>query len=51
MSPEMFAGRLLAICVHPQAAWRRMPVSGRLVLMATYFGVAYVAVLTGLLTL
>jgi hypothetical protein len=51
MSAEMFVGRLLAICVHPQAAWRRMPVSGRLVLMATYFGVAYVAVLGALLTL
>jgi hypothetical protein len=50
MSVEIVFGRLLAVCVHPQAAWRRLPVSGRFVLMAAYFGAAYVAVLSALLT-
>jgi hypothetical protein len=51
MSIEILAGRLLAVCCHPQAAWRKLPLSGRLVLAGTYFGVAYVAVLTALMAL
>ena len=51
MSSEILVGRLLAVCVHPQAAWRRLPVCGRFVLTAMYFGVAYVAVLSALFTL
>ena len=51
MAFEIVFGRLLAICVHPQAAWRKLPISGRLVLAATYFGAAYVAVLSALLSL
>ena len=50
MAFEIVFGRLLAVCVHPQAAWRKLPISGRLVLAATYFGAAYVAVLGALLS-
>ena len=50
MTIEIIAGRLLAVCVHPQAAWRKLPARGRLVLTAAYFGAAYVAVLATLLT-
>jgi hypothetical protein len=51
MTIEILLGRLLAVCVHPQAAWRRMPVKGRFVLAAAYFSAAYVGVLATLLTL
>ncbi len=50
MTIEILFGRLLAVCVHPQAAWRRLPLTGRLLLMAVYFGAAYVSVLGALLT-
>jgi hypothetical protein len=50
MALDLFVGRLLAVCMHPQAAWRRLPLSGRLVLAATYFGAAYVTVLGALLS-
>lgn len=50
MSFEIVFGRLLAVCVHPYAAWRRLPISGRVVLAGTYFGAAYVAVLSALLS-
>jgi hypothetical protein len=50
MGFEILFGRLLAVCVHPQAAWRRLPVRGRLVLTAAYFTASYVAVLGVLLT-
>jgi hypothetical protein len=48
---SILAGRLLAVCVHPQAAWRVLPAKGRVVLATAYFSVAYVAVLVALLTL
>jgi hypothetical protein len=46
---SILAGRLLAVCVHPQAAWRVLPASGRLVLTTAYFGAAYVTVLVALM--
>jgi hypothetical protein len=48
---SILAGRLLAVCVHPQAAWRVLPVSGKLVLATTYFSAAYLTILVALLTL
>jgi hypothetical protein len=48
MPLEVVIGRMLACCVHPSAAWRRMPLKGRVLLVAAYFGASY---LTGLLTL
>jgi hypothetical protein len=47
---SLLAGRLLAVCVHPEAAWRVLPASGRIVLASAYFGGAYVLVLMALLT-
>ena len=46
---DVVLGRTLACCVHPYAAWRRLPASGRFVLIAAYAGVSYVAVLALLL--
>lgn len=46
---SLLAGRLLAVCVHPETAWRVLPPSGRVVLATAYFGVAYVLVLMALL--
>jgi hypothetical protein len=51
MSTEILAGRLLAVCVHPLAAWRVLPWSGRLVLAAAYFGAAYLGALAILMIL
>jgi hypothetical protein len=49
MPLEILVGRSLAFCLHPSAAWRRLPVSGRVLLLAAYFAGGYVAVLTFLL--
>jgi hypothetical protein len=46
---EVFIGRSLAICAHPVAAWRTTVRSFRVVLVAGYFAVAYVAVFAALL--
>jgi hypothetical protein len=43
---ELAIGRLLACCAHPAAAWRRLPASGRVVLVAAYVSASYVTVLT-----
>lgn len=48
---SIFAARLLAVCVHPLAAWRVLPVSGKVVMATTYFSAAYLTVLVALLTL
>jgi hypothetical protein len=45
MSLEAALGRWLAFCVHPYSAWRRLSRSGRLLLVSSYFGAAYVIVL------
>ena len=42
-------GRLLAYGLHPCAAWRRLPASGRAWLVAAYVSASYVAVLVFLL--
>jgi hypothetical protein len=49
MSTEVLFARWLAFCVHPAAAWRRLPASGRLLLAGSYALVSYVTALTALL--
>jgi hypothetical protein len=49
MSRDVLFGRWLAFCAHPAAAWRRLPVSGRLLLAGSYALASYVAALTALL--
>ncbi len=48
MPLDLVIGRTLACCAHPSAAWRRLPLKGRVLLVAAYFSVSY---LTGLLAL
>jgi hypothetical protein len=43
---DLLLGRSLAFCVHPSAAWRRLPRSGRLLLAGAYFSASYLTVLT-----
>jgi hypothetical protein len=50
MSVDIVIGRTLACCVHPAAAWRRLPASGKALILATYFAVSYLGVLTALLS-
>ena len=50
MSIETAVGRWLACSAHPQAAWRVMRARGRVLLVGTYFGAAYLVALTVLLT-
>ena len=50
MTIETRIGRWLACSAHPQAAWRILRPRGRAVLLGTYFGAAYIAGLTLLLT-
>jgi hypothetical protein len=45
MPPEVVIGRALACCVHPSAAWRRLRVPGRVLLVAAYVSASYVTVL------
>ena len=45
MTVERLLGRSVAFCVHPYAAWRRLPVRGRALLVGAYFGTAYTVVL------
>jgi hypothetical protein len=42
-------GRTLAWCVHPVAAWQRLPARGRVLLVAAYVIASYTTVLTLLL--
>ena len=49
MSTDVLFGRWLAFCVHPAAAWRRLPVSGRLLLAGSYALASYVTALTALM--
>jgi hypothetical protein len=49
MTPEVLIGRGLALCVHPTAAWRVLPKSGRLLVIAAYTCAGYVASLAVLL--
>jgi hypothetical protein len=43
---DLLIGRALAWCVHPAAAWQRLPARGRVLLVAAYVGASYTTVLT-----
>ena len=46
MPLDLRIGRALACCVYPSASWRRLPASGRVLLVAAYVSASYVTVLT-----
>jgi hypothetical protein len=46
---DVLLGRSAAFCLHPFLAWRRLPATGRVLLVGAYFGGSYVAVLAALL--
>ena len=46
MPLDLRIGRALACCVYPSASWRRLPASGRILLVAAYVSASYVTVLT-----
>jgi hypothetical protein len=48
MTLDVIAGRALAFCVHPHAAWRRLPTRGRALLVGAYFTASYAIVLAAL---
>jgi hypothetical protein len=48
---EWLLGRSLAFCAHPYAAWRRLRIGGRALLVGAYFGAAYTVVLALLFAL
>jgi hypothetical protein len=43
---EILLGRCLAYCRHPCAAWRRLPLAGRALLIGAYVAGSYAIVLT-----
>ncbi len=43
---DLIIGRALAWCVHPAAAWHRLPARGRDLLVAAYVSASYITVLT-----
>jgi hypothetical protein len=45
MTLETALGRWMACAVHPRAAWRMLPATGRALLVGTYFGIGYVTAL------
>ncbi len=45
MPLDLVIGRMLACCVHPSAAWRRLPWKGRALLVGAYFTASYVTLL------
>ena len=45
---EVLIGRSLAACVHPMAAWQSKARSFRVLLVAGYFALGYLAVLTAI---
>jgi hypothetical protein len=49
MPIEIAIGRWLAWCSHPVAAWRVLPTSGRVLIVASYVVSSYAAVLLALL--
>ena len=49
MTADVVIGRTLACCAHPAAAWRRLSVSGKALIIGAYFLVGYVGVLVVLL--
>jgi hypothetical protein len=46
--PEILVGRSMAACLHPMAAWQSKTRSFRVLLVASYFAIGYVAVLTAI---
>lgn len=50
MTADVVIGRTLACCMHPAAAWRRLPASGRALIVGAYFAVSYLGVLAVLLS-
>ena len=46
MPLDVAIGRSLACCVHPSAAWRQLPTSRLVLLIAAYAGAGYLVVLT-----
>jgi hypothetical protein len=38
---DVLLGRSLAFCLHPYAAWHRLPSRGRALLACAYFGFGY----------
>ena len=48
---EIMIGRGLAMCAHPNAAWRVLSVGQRMLLVGAYFAASYLAVLVSLLML
>jgi hypothetical protein len=48
---EVVLGRSLACCAHPAAAWRQLPTSGRVLLIAAYFSAGYLASLLALIVI
>jgi hypothetical protein len=46
---EILAGRTLAACVHPAAAWQSTVRSFRVLLLAGYFAAGYIAALAVML--
>jgi hypothetical protein len=51
MPIEIAIGRWLALCRHPVIAWRILPLSGRVLILASYAASSYAAVLMALLAL
>jgi hypothetical protein len=45
LRPEILAGRTLAACVHPYAAWQSTVRSFRVMVLAGYFAAGYLLVL------
>lgn len=43
---EIVIGRGLAFCAHPTAAWRRLPPTGRALLVGAYAAASYITVLS-----
>jgi hypothetical protein len=46
MPLDILIGRCLAYLRHPCAAWRRLPVAGRALLVGAYVAASYAIVLT-----
>jgi hypothetical protein len=45
---EIVIGRWLACCAHPSAAWRLLPRTGRVLLVAAYAALGFVLAYLGL---
>lgn len=49
MAPDIALGRWLAFCAHPVAAWRLLPLRGRILLAGSYAALSYIVSLSVLL--